>query len=51
MGVSEILLTLPMAAAAMIEDAAAGRKASPQIRALLHRGLFVTEPPNTPSPS
>jgi AcrR family transcriptional regulator len=50
MGVREILLTLPMAAAAMIEDAAAGRKPSPQVRALLHRGLFVTEPPETPSP-
>lgn len=42
----DIMLALPMAGAAVIEDDRAGRpRETTRIRALLHRGLFTTPPP------
>lgn len=45
-GERELLIALPMAATAVIEDELAGRVPEPDVvRAMLHRGLFTTPPP------
>lgn len=45
-GIRDIMLALPMGGAAVIEDDRAGRTRDlGRVRALLHRGLFTTQPP------
>ncbi|MDN5915854.1 MAG: TetR/AcrR family transcriptional regulator [Pseudonocardia sp.] len=47
----DVLLTLPMAMAVQVSDAHSGRQThTARVRAILHCGLFTTDPPQAPAP-
>ncbi|MFD2795898.1 TetR/AcrR family transcriptional regulator [Promicromonospora vindobonensis] len=52
LGAEDVLLTLPMAMAAQVaREHPAGRRGSDHLRAILHHGLFTTEPPEGRAPA